>query len=130
MISINKVLLQGYVGNDPEVRKTSQGKEMINFSVGTNDNKQKDSPALWHRVIIFKDSLLSPVKLYVKKGTRVFVEGKLKSRKYTDKNGKDNVVTEIIVSNSSDSIQFENKNQDIVDHNQISDQDNLEEISF
>jgi len=111
MISINKVLIQGYVGSEPEVRKTAQGKEMINLSVCTQESSSAESKSQWHRVVVFKENLISPIKTYIKKGSRVFIEGKLKSRKYTDKQGRDNHITEISVTSLRDCLQFENKKE-------------------
>ena len=101
MASINKVILIGNLGRDPEVRYTPNGSAVCNVSVATTRNwKNKDSgermeETEWHRVVFF-DRLAEIAGEYLKKGRSVYVEGRLKTRKWQDKEGKDNYTTEII----------------------------------
>jgi len=101
MASVNKVILIGNLGRDPEVRYTPNGAAVCNVSVATTRNwKSKDSgekqeETEWHRVV-FYDRLAEIAGEYLKKGRPIYVEGRLKTRKWQDKEGKDNYTTEII----------------------------------
>ena len=101
MASINKVILIGNLGRDPEVRYTPSGAAVCNVSVATTRNwKDKSSgdkveETEWHRVV-FYDRLAEIAGEYLKKGRAVYVEGRLKTRKWQDKDGKDNYTTEVI----------------------------------
>ncbi len=104
MASINKVILIGNLGRDPEVRYTPNGNAVCNISVATTRNwKDKNSgekveETEWHRVV-FYDRLAEIAGEYLKKGRSVYVEGRLKTRKWADKDGKDNYTTEVIADN-------------------------------
>ncbi|MBK6853056.1 MAG: single-stranded DNA-binding protein [Burkholderiales bacterium] len=101
MASVNKVILIGNLGRDPEVRYTPNGAAICNVSIATTRNwKSKDSgerqeETEWHRVV-FYDRLAEIAGEYLKKGRPVYVEGRLKTRKWQDKEGKDNYTTEVI----------------------------------
>ena len=101
MASINKVILIGNLGRDPELRYTPSGAAVCNVSIATTRNwKSKDSgermeETEWHRVV-FYDRLAEIAGEYLKKGRPVYVEGRLKTRKWQDKDGKDNYTTEIV----------------------------------
>jgi single-strand DNA-binding protein len=101
MASINKVILIGNLGRDPEVRYTPNGAAVCNVSVATTRNwKDKNSgdkveETEWHRVV-FYDRLAEIAGEFLKKGRPVYVEGRLKTRKWADKDGKDNYTTEIV----------------------------------
>ena len=101
MASINKVIIIGNLGRDPEVRYTPSGAAVCNVSVATTRNwKDKNSgdkveETEWHRVV-FYDRLAEIAGEYLKKGRSVYVEGRLKTRKWADKDGKDNYTTEIV----------------------------------
>lgn len=101
MASVNKVIIVGNLGRDPEVRYTPNGNAVCNVSVATTRNwKNKDSgekqeETEWHRVV-FYDRLAEIAGEYLKKGRSVYVEGRLKTRKWQDKDGKDQYTTEII----------------------------------
>ena len=101
MASINKVIIIGNLGRDPELRYTPSGSAVCNVSIATTRNwKSKDSgermeETEWHRVV-FYDRLAEIAGEYLKKGRPVYVEGRLKTRKWQDKEGKDNYTTEII----------------------------------
>jgi single-strand DNA-binding protein len=104
MASINKVIIIGNLGRDPEVRYTPSGAAVCNVSVATTRNwKDKSSgdkveETEWHRVV-FYDRLAEIAGEYLKKGRAVYVEGRLKTRKWQDKDGKDNYTTEIVADN-------------------------------
>lgn len=99
--SINKVILIGHVGKDPEVRYSATGLAVANVSIATNDyskdkhTKEKTEKTEWHRVVFF-DKLANIAGQYLKKGSLVFVEGKLQTRKWQDKDGNERYTTEII----------------------------------
>ena len=103
MASINKVILIGNLGRDPEVRYTPNGSAVCNVSVATTRNwKNKDSgermeETEWHRVVFF-DRLAEIAGEYLKKGRSVYVEGRLKTRKWQDKDGKDQYTTEVMAT--------------------------------
>jgi single-strand DNA-binding protein len=101
MASVNKVIIIGNLGRDPEVRYTPSGAAVCNVSVATTRNwknresGEKQEETEWHRVV-FYDRLAEIAGEYLKKGRSVYVEGRLKTRKWQDKEGKDNYTTEII----------------------------------
>ena len=107
MASINKVILIGNLGRDPEVRYSPNGNAMCNVTIATSRNwKDKTSgdkveETEWHRVV-FYDRLAEIAGEYLKKGRSVYVEGRLKTRKWQDKEGKDNYTTEIIAEQHAD----------------------------
>ncbi|MEP1231609.1 MAG: single-stranded DNA-binding protein [Litorimonas sp.] len=101
--SINKVILVGNVGNDPEIRTFGNGGKVANFSVATSESwKDKQSgekreKTEWHRVAIFQEGLVGVVERYVKKGSKLYIEGKLQTRKWQDRDGNDKYTTEIVL---------------------------------
>jgi single-strand DNA-binding protein len=107
--SINKVILIGNLGADPEIRSTQDGREIANLNIATTESwKDKNSgekrdKTEWHRVVIFNPSLVGVAKSYLKKGSRVYLEGALQTRKWQDQNGQDKYTTEVVlqVYNSS-----------------------------
>jgi len=99
---LNKVQLIGYLGKDPENRFTANGKAVANFSIATSESwKDKDGDQQekteWHNIVMF-DKVAEIAEKYLKKGSRVYVEGKLQTRKWEDKEGKDRYTTEIVVN--------------------------------
>lgn len=111
-MSINKVILVGNVGQDPEIRSTQDGREIANFSLATSDSwKDKNSGERkerteWHRVVIFSPGLVGIVKNYVKKGSKVYLEGALQTRKWTDSSGAEKYTTEIVLQNFNSVLQI------------------------
>ena len=103
--SVNKIILVGNVGRDPEIRNAQDGTKIANFSVATSETwrdkatgERKDKTQ-WHRVVIFNDRLADVAQQYVKKGMKVFVEGQLQSRKYPDKEtGQEREIYEVVIS--------------------------------
>ena len=100
--SINKVVLVGNLGRDPEVRHTTSGTKIVHLSVATSDswrdkNGERQEKTEWHRVVIFNTNLADFAERALKKGSKVYVEGSLQSRKWTDKDGQERFVTEIVV---------------------------------
>lgn len=104
MGSVNKVLLIGNLGKDPEVRHTQDGKAIVNLSIATSESwKTKDGERKekteWHRVVIFNEGLAKVAEQYLKKGSTVYLEGSLQTRKWTDKDGVEKYSTEVVLQN-------------------------------
>ena len=100
--SINKVILVGNLGRDPEIRHTSAGKKIASFSLATSDvwkdasgNRQEKTE--WHRVVVFNSNVADFVERFLKKGSKVYIEGSLQTRKWADNNGQERYVTEIVI---------------------------------
>ncbi len=101
--SINKVIIVGNLGRDPEVRNTASGQKVVNFSVATSDIWKdkagvKQERTEWHRVVIFSPILADLAAKYLHKGSKVYIEGSLQTRKWTDQSGQEKSTTEIVVS--------------------------------
>jgi len=100
---LNKVTLIGNVGQDPEIRSLQDGKEVATFSLATSDRwkdkttGEKKEKTEWHRIVCFQQGLVKVIKDYVEKGSRLYVEGSLVTRKWTDKDGVERYTTEINV---------------------------------
>jgi single-strand DNA-binding protein len=101
--SVNKVILVGNLGRDPEVRRLNSGKPVVNLSVATSENwRDKDTgerkeKTEWHRVVIFNENLAKIAEQYLKKGAKVYVEGQLQTRKWTDQSGVEKYSTEVVL---------------------------------
>jgi len=101
--SLNKVLLIGRLGNDPEIKQMQNGKSVARLSVATSESwKDKNSgekkeKTEWHRVVIFNEGLVNVVQQYLKKGAQIYVEGQLSTNKYTDNNGQEKYSTQIVL---------------------------------
>lgn len=108
--SLNKVILVGNVGKDPEIRSSNDGREIATFSLATSDTwrdkatGEKRERTEWHRIVIFSDGLVGVVKNYVKKGSKLYVEGSLQTRKWVDNTGVEKYTTEIVLQNFSSSL--------------------------
>ena len=103
--SVNKVILVGNLGKDPEIRSTQDGREIASFSIATSETwKDKNSgerkeKTEWHNIVIFNPNLITVVKNYVKKGSKLYIEGALQTRKWTDKDGHERYTTEVVLQN-------------------------------
>ena len=100
--SVNKVILVGNLGDDPEARSLNNGGEVVNLRVATSENwKDKDGNRQerteWHRVVIFNENLGRVAKSYLRKGSKVYLEGQLQTRKWTDNSGQDKYSTEVVL---------------------------------
>ncbi|MBN8827252.1 MAG: single-stranded DNA-binding protein [Sphingobacteriia bacterium] len=102
-VSINKVILVGNLGKDPEIRTTQDGKEIASLVVATSVNwydkqsgERKDKTE-WHRVVVFNEGLVNVVKNYTRKGSKLYIEGALQTRKWTDNSGQERYATEIVL---------------------------------
>jgi single-strand DNA-binding protein len=101
--SVNKVILIGNVGRDPEIRSTNDGTRIANFTLATSENwrdkasGERRERTEWHRVVIFNERLTEVVEKYVKKGAKLYIEGALQTRKWTDKEGQERYTTEVVL---------------------------------
>lgn len=101
--SVNKVILIGNLGRDPEVRRTGAGDPIVNFSIATTESwrdkatgERKDRTE-WHNIVIFNENLGRVAEQYCKKGSKVYVEGALQTREYTDRDGNQRKATEVVL---------------------------------
>jgi single-strand DNA-binding protein len=101
--SVNKVILIGNLGRDPEIRRTQDGRPIANISVATSESwrdkatGERKEKTEWHRVVIFNEGLCRIAEQYLKKGMKVYLEGQLQTRKYTDKDGHEKYSTEVVL---------------------------------
>src|SRR4249919_1882615 len=101
--SVNKVILVGNLGADPEVRHTQDGRPIVNLRLATSESwrdkatGERKEKTEWHRVVIFNENLAKVAEQYLKKGAKVYIEGQLQTRKYTDKDGSEKYSTEIVL---------------------------------
>ena len=141
--SVNKVTLVGNLGRDPEIRAMQNGDKIVQLSVATSDRwKDKNSGEQrerteWHRVVIFNDALGKIAEQYLKKGSTVYLEGQLQTRKWTDQqSGQDKYTTEVVLqryrgeltllgSRSENQLSNDQQNYEIDQSNQISMSDNI-----
>lgn len=101
MASLNKVLLLGNLGSDPEIRTLSGGGKVASFRLATTEHWKKDGEKRerteWHSVVVFNDGLVGIVEKYLRKGSKVYIEGQLQTRKWQDKSGNDRYTTEVVL---------------------------------
>lgn len=103
MSSVNKAILIGHLGRDPEIRSTQNGKRIANLSVATSERwKDKNSgeakeATQWHRIVIFNDRICDVCEKYLKKGSRVYLEGSMETRSWTDTAGVEKYTTEVVI---------------------------------
>lgn len=120
--SINKVTLIGNVGRDPEIRTTQDGKEIASITLATSESwKDKASGERkerteWHRIVVFSDGLVSIIKNYVKKGSKLYIEGALQTRKWVDNSGTEKYSTEIVLQGYSAVLLMLDSNRNHSDH--------------
>lgn len=101
--SVNKVILVGNLGKDPEVRRMQDGRPVVNLSVATSESwrdkatGERKEKTEWHRVVIFNEGLAKVAEQYLKKGAKVYLEGALQTRKWTDKDGNEKYSTEVVL---------------------------------
>ncbi len=141
--SVNKVILLGNLGRDPEIRSMQSGSKMAAFSIATSkrwkdrstqEQKEKTS---WHNIVVFGDGLVDIVEKYVKKGSKIYVEGELQTRKWQDQEGKDRYTTEVILQGYNCNLTLldsrnsnnQSNNQDQISQDNKSSDDNIIEDS-
>ena len=102
--SVNKVILVGNLGRDPEVRRMTSGEPVVNLSVATSESwrdkasGERKERTEWHRVVIFNENLAKVAEQYLRKGSKVYLEGQLSTRKWTDKDGAEKYSTEVVLN--------------------------------
>ncbi len=129
---LNKVVLIGNVGRDPEFRSTNDGKEVALFTMATSDSwkdrltGEKKDRTEWHRIVVYNDGLVKVIKSYLKKGSKIYLEGSLHTRKWVDKLGQDRYVAEIILQNyNAELILLDSKNLG----EKLSEPDQMEDVN-
>lgn len=101
--SVNKVILIGNLGKDPEIRSMQSGDKVASFSIATSENwkdkatGERKEKTEWHRVSVWNQGLVKVIESYVKKGSKVYIEGQLETRKWTDKDGVEKYSTEVVL---------------------------------
>lgn len=101
--SVNKAIIVGNVGRDPEIRTTQDGTKVVNMSVATSEtwndraSGERKERTEWHRIAVFNDRIAEFIEAHVKKGAKVYVEGALQTRKWTDQSGAEKYSTEIVI---------------------------------
>lgn len=110
--SVNKVILIGNLGKDPEIKSMNNGNEVANLTIATSESwKDKNSgekkeKTEWHKVVVFNENLVKLCKSYLHKGSKVYIEGSLQTRKWTDNTGVEKYTTEIVLQNFNGNITF------------------------
>jgi len=119
MVGVNKVILVGNLGADPTVSNTQSGSKIVNLRVATTDSwkdrntgERKDRTE-WHRVVIFNQQLADTAERYLRKGSKVYLEGQLQTRQWKDNNGVDRYITEVVLQNfNSVMVMLDSRNSD------------------
>lgn len=121
--SVNKVILVGNLGKDPEIRTTQDGKEIANLTLATSESwrdrntGERREKTEWHRIVVFNDGLIGVIKNYLHKGSKVYVEGALQTRKWTDQSGAERYSTEVVLQGfGSQLTMLDNKNSSSSSH--------------
>jgi len=102
--SVNKVILVGNLGKDPEIRTTQDGTKIVNLTLATSESwndrasGERKERTEWHRVVIFNDRLADVAERFLRKGRKVYIEGALQTRKWTDQSGQERYTTEVVIS--------------------------------
>ena len=110
--SINKVILVGNLGRDPEVRQTQDGRPIVQLSIATSEtwrdkgSGERRERTEWHRVVIFNENLCKVAQDYLTKGRKVYIEGTLQTRKWQDQSGQDKYTTEVVLGNFRGELQI------------------------
>jgi len=114
--SINKVILVGNLGADPKVSNTASGSKIVNLNIATSDSwkdkatGERKEKTEWHRVVVFNPALADVAEKYLHKGSKVYLEGQLQTRSYTDSNGQERYTTEVVLQNfSGNLVMLDNK---------------------
>ena len=122
--SLNKVMLIGRLGQDPEVRNTQDGRSLCTFSIATSESwndkntGEKREKTEWHRIVVFNEGLVNIIQQYVKKGSNVFIEGQLQTRKWEDKDGIEKYTTEVVLQGFNSTFKMlDNRNSGSDDNN-------------
>src|SRR5579871_159352 len=115
--SVNKVILVGNLGKDPEVRSTQDGGKIVNLTLATSEtwndraSGERKEKTEWHRVVIFNDRTADVAERYLKKGAKIYVEGSLQTRKWTDQSGQERYTTEVVIDRFRGDLQLIDSNR-------------------
>ena len=110
--SVNKVILVGNVGADPEIRRTQDGRPIANLRIATSESwrdkntGERKEKTEWHRVVVFNEGLCKVIEQYVKKGSKLYIEGALQTRKWTDQSGVEKYSTEVVLQGFNSTLQM------------------------
>ena len=122
--SLNKVMLIGRLGQDPEVRNTQDVRSLCTFSIATSESwndkntGEKKEKTEWHRIVVFNEGLVNIIQQYVKKGSNVFLEGQLQTRKWEDKDGIEKYTTEVVLQGFNSTFKMlDSRNSGSIDSN-------------
>ena len=113
--TVNKVILVGNLGRDPEIRTTQDGREIANLTIATSEHwtdrnsGERREKTEWHKVVIFNPNLVQLTKKYIHKGSKVFVEGQLQTRKWQDQSGAERYTTEVVIQGYNGTLTFLDK---------------------
>ncbi len=116
--SVNKVILVGNLGRDPETRQTQDGRPIVNFTLATNEtwkdrqSGERRERVEWHRVVIFDERLAEVAQNYLRKGSKVYLEGQLQTRKWTDQSGQERYTTEVVLGRFRSALTMLDSRQD------------------
>ena len=105
-MSVNKVILVGNLGKDPEIRYAQSGKKVANFSVATSEKWKTGEKTEWHKVVIFNEKIVDVAEKFLKSGSKVYLEGQLQTRKWDDKSGNTRYTTEVVLSAYNSTLQM------------------------
>ena len=134
--SVNKVILLGNLGQDPDIRTMQNGKKVCTFSIATSnswkdkDTGEKKEKTEWHRVVVFNEGLVGIVENYIKKGTKLYIEGSLQTRKWTDDSGTEKYTTEVVIQGYGgriDIVSAKGNNQEHIESQDIADSNDASE---
>jgi single-strand DNA-binding protein len=126
MSSLNKATLLGHLGKDPDIKSSSDGREICSFSIATTENwtdkrtSEKKSYTEWHNIAVFNQNIIKILKQYVKKGSKIYLEGKIKTEKYKDNNGVEKYSTKIIIGDFDGKILLLDNKNNFSDNSSIS----------
>ncbi|APO74236.1 single-stranded DNA-binding protein Ssb 1 [Rhizobium etli 8C-3] len=115
--SVNKVILLGHLGADPEIRRTQDGRSIASIRLATSESwrdrtsGERREKTEWHSIVVFAEPLVKLVEQFVKKGSKIYVEGQLQTRKWQDRDGQDRYSTEIVLQGFNTSIQLLDKRE-------------------
>ena len=124
--SINKVILLGRLGADPEIRVSQDGKKIARFSLATSESwkdkstNEKKEKTEWHKIVIFSSGLAEISEKYLKKGSLIYIEGQISTRKYTDQSGLEKYITEIVLQGYNCQLTMVDNRGESFDSNNIS----------
>lgn len=116
-MSVNKAVLLGNVGNDPKINKTQDGKKIATFSLATSEkwkgkNGEQQEKVQWHNIVVFSEGLVGIIEKYVKKGSKLFVEGSLQTRKWKNNDGVEKNITEIVLQGFNNKLEIIDNRKD------------------